>query len=436
MKANATTLFSILLAAIVVLTGCTPIAPPPVSTVPTTEANTILARRVFEEIWNEGALDVADEIFSPDVTYAGLIGDMPPGPESYKQYVASYRAILPDIHYTIDDAIAEGDKVLLRWSGPATQMGELMGAPPSGKTAFVTGMFLCRIEEGKIVETWANFDALGMFMQYGFQLMPPAIVSETIAEDTDGILAFSTFGDGPEKVIAIHNFWDNHQQYEPLQPYLDPQAYTFVFPDLRGYGASKGIQGEFTIEEAAKDILALADHLGWDRFHLVGHSMSGMIVQRVALEAQDRVKAIVALTPVPATGAQLDEATTGFFASVIADRQGTYDYFRMAIPMFSESYAKFRANRSWESASPEVKLGYMKMWNETDFSQKAKGLETPMLVVLGEYDADFNQLVMPFWETWYPNCEIVTGSNATHHITEDTPVFVASAIENFLAQHK
>lgn len=436
MKANVTTLFSILVVAIVVLTGCTPIAPPPVSTVPTTEANITLARRVFEEIWNEGALDVADEIFSPDVTYVGLIGDMPPGPESYKQYVASYRAILPDIHYTIDDAVAQGDKVLLRWSGPATQMGELMGAPPSGKTAFVTGMFLCRIKGGKIVETWANFDALGMFMQYGFQLMPPVIGGETMLDDTDGLLRFSTFGDGPEKVIAIHNFWDNQQQYEPLLPYLNPQAYTFVFPDLRGYGASKDIQGEFTAEEAAMDIIALADHLGWDRFHLVGHSMSGMIVQRVALEAKDRVKSIVALTPVPASGAQLDEQTVGFFASVVADRQATYDYFRMAIPMFSESYAEFRANRSWESASPEVKLGYLKMWNYTDFSQETQGLETPTLVVLGEYDEGFNQLVMPFWDSWYPNSEIITGGNATHHITEDTPVFVASAIERFLAQHK
>jgi sugar lactone lactonase YvrE/predicted ester cyclase len=182
MKAKTTTLFSLLLVAVVVLTGCTPIAPPPVSTVPTestTEANIALARRVFEEIWNEGALDVADEVFSPDVTYVGLIGNMPPGPESYKQYVAGYRAILPDIHYTIDDAIAQGDKVLLRWSGPATQMGELMGAPPSGKTAFVTGMFLCRMEDGKIVETWSNFDALGMFMQFGFQLVPPAVEEAT-----------------------------------------------------------------------------------------------------------------------------------------------------------------------------------------------------------------------------------------------------------------
>ncbi len=216
------------------------------------------------------------------------------------------------------------------------------------------------------------------------------------------LLRFSTFGDGPEKVIAIHNFWDNQQQYEPLLPYLDPEAYTYVFPDLRGYGESKEIQGEFTAEEAAKDIIALADHLGWDRFHLVGHSMSGMIAQRVALEVEDRVKSIVALTPVPASGLQMDEEAVGFFASVIADRQSTYDYFRTAIYIFSESYAEFRANRSWESSSPEVKLSYMTMWNNTDFSQETKGLETPMLVVLGGYDGEFNQLVRRFLEHLVP----------------------------------
>lgn len=275
-----------------------------------------------------------------------------------------------------------------------------------------------------------------------YRVAPVAQTAEAEAKTSDesktadGILAFSTFGNGPERVIAIHNFWDNQKQYEPLQPYLDPQAYTYAFADLRGYGASKDIPGEYTAEEAALDVIALADHLGWDRFHLVGHSMSGMIVQRVAVEAAERVKSIVALTPVPASGTQLDEDTVGFFASVVADRQSTYDYFRMAIPMFSESYAAFRADRSWESAAPEVKHGYLRMWNNTDFSEDTLGLETPILVVLGEYDEGFNQLVMPFWSDWYPNSEIVTGANATHHITEDTPVFVASAIENFLALHR
>lgn len=399
-------------------------------------ANKEIARRVFDEIWNQGMLDAAYEIFAEDAVFDGLVGDLTPGPESYANYVGGYREVLPDIHFTIEDQLAMDDRIFTRWSATGTHQGELMGAPPTGNEVAVRGMVVSRIEDGKIVENWSNFDALGMFRQLGFALTPPEVGDEAVTEATEGLLGFSTFGDGPEKVIAIHNFWDNQKQYEPVQPYLDGQTYTFAFPDLRGYGTSRDIQGEYTAEEAAQDIIALADHLGWDRFHLVGHSMSGMIVQRVAVEAEERVKSIVALTPVPASGTQLDEDTVGFFASVVADRQSTYDYFRMAIPMFSESYAAFRADRSWESATPEVKLGYLRMWNNTDFSQETQGLETPILVVLGEYDEGFNQLVMPFWSDWYANSEIITGANATHHITEDAPVFVASAIENFLAQHR
>jgi pimeloyl-ACP methyl ester carboxylesterase len=75
------------------------------------------------------------------------------------------------------------------------------------------------------------------------------------------------------------------------------------------------------------------------------------------------------------------------------------------------------------------------MWNNTDFSQESKGLNAPMLVVLAEDDPIFNQKVKPFWEKWYPNCEIIMCKNTTHNITDDTPVFIASAIENFVVKH-
>lgn len=249
------------------------------------------------------------------------------------------------------------------------------------------------------------------------------------------ILRHSLLGDGPEKIIAIHNFWDNRKEYEPMWPYLDKDAFTYIFADVRGYGESADIIGEYTAKEVAGDVIALADHLEWDRFHLVGHSMTGMVVQRAAVDAKDRVKSVVALTPVPATGIQLDQEFSEFVVRVVSDRKAMYDYFSTSIPMFSKKYANFRTNRAWESSITDVKIAYFKMWNNTDFSQETKGLDTPMLVVLAEYDTEFNEGVKPFWEGWYQNCEIVMCKNATHHVTEDTPVFVASAIENFVAKH-
>lgn len=248
------------------------------------------------------------------------------------------------------------------------------------------------------------------------------------------ILKYSTVGNGPLKIIAVHNFWDNQKQYEPLWPYLDADAFTYVFADIRGYGQSKDIKGEFTAKEAAGDIITLADHLEWDQFHLIGHSMTGMVVQRAAVDAKDRVKSVVALTPVPAMGLQLDEQISGYVLGVVSDRKTMLAYFNISIPMFSKSYAEFRTNRAWESSTSETKIAYFKMWNNTDFSQESKGLKTPILVVLAEYDTEFNQSVKPFWEDWYPDCEIIECKNATHHVTEDTPVFIASEIEKFIAK--
>ena len=83
------------------------------------------------------------------------------------QYYATYRAAFPDTHLTIEDQIAEGDKVVTRWTATGTNQGTLMGIPPSGKRVTITGISITRIANGKAVEDWVNFDTLGMLQQIG-----------------------------------------------------------------------------------------------------------------------------------------------------------------------------------------------------------------------------------------------------------------------------
>lgn len=131
-----------------------------------TEDNKALVRRVFEEVLNQGNLALIDELYSPD-----YVEHTPSGPvhgtEAYKQYLMTYRTAFPDAHYTIEDQIAEGDKVMTRWSGRGTHQGPLMGIPPTGKQSTVTGMSIGRSEGGKIVEVWTEFDLLGVLQQLG-----------------------------------------------------------------------------------------------------------------------------------------------------------------------------------------------------------------------------------------------------------------------------
>jgi steroid delta-isomerase-like uncharacterized protein len=81
--------------------------------------------------------------------------------------VTVYRNAFPDVHFTIDEQIAEGDKVVTRWTGHGTHKGELAGIPATGKSATVTGMGVDRIVNGKIVESWGIFDQFGMMQQLG-----------------------------------------------------------------------------------------------------------------------------------------------------------------------------------------------------------------------------------------------------------------------------
>ena len=134
-----------------------------------TESNKAIARRFLEEVFGQGKLAVADEIVAPDhVDHGpGTLPGLPPGPEGSKMLVMVYRNAIPDIHFTIDEQIAEGDKVVTRWTGHGTHKGELAGIPATGKSATVTGMGVDRIVNGKIVESWGLFDQFGMMQQLG-----------------------------------------------------------------------------------------------------------------------------------------------------------------------------------------------------------------------------------------------------------------------------
>jgi len=135
------------------------------------EANKILARRWVEEIWNKGDLSVVDEIVSPDHVYHDPFQVEGHGPEEYKQRIAVLRNAFPDLVYTIEDQVAEGDRVFTRWVMRGTHQGELAGIPPTGAQITMAGMTINLISNGLIVEDWTVWDALGVMQQLG--VIPP-----------------------------------------------------------------------------------------------------------------------------------------------------------------------------------------------------------------------------------------------------------------------
>ena len=132
------------------------------------EENKALVRRWFEELFNQENLSVADEIVAQDhVAHDPVLPDLPAGPEGDKQVVNLYHGAFPDASITVEDQIAEGDRVATRWTGRGTHQGELMGVPASGNRVEITGMTINRLSGGKIAESWTNYDAMGMMQQIG-----------------------------------------------------------------------------------------------------------------------------------------------------------------------------------------------------------------------------------------------------------------------------
>ena len=132
------------------------------------EQNKALARRVLEEMFNKGNLDVADELLAPDyVDHDPAMPEDVHGPEGFKQYVGAYRSAFSDLHLQIEDQVAEGDKVVTRWTSTGTHDGELSGIAPTGKRVTLPGMEIVRISDGKLVEGWEGYDSMNMMRQLG-----------------------------------------------------------------------------------------------------------------------------------------------------------------------------------------------------------------------------------------------------------------------------
>jgi predicted ester cyclase len=133
-----------------------------------TEANKVLIRRLWDEVWNQGHLATLDEIISPTIVdHSPMIPNLSSGSEGYKQFIVATRTAFPDFWLTIEDLITEGDRVAVRSRFGGTHQGELLGIPPTGKQITGTGIYIFRIAGEKVVERWGNQDDLGMMQQLG-----------------------------------------------------------------------------------------------------------------------------------------------------------------------------------------------------------------------------------------------------------------------------
>jgi steroid delta-isomerase-like uncharacterized protein len=132
------------------------------------DENKKIARRLMEEGWNKGREEVVDELMSSRCHFHDpVFPSLTSGVENFKQHLRTCRSAFPDLKFTIEDEIAERNEVVLHWKAHGTHRGVFLGMPATNKSATVSGTTINRIEKGKIVEQWADWNLLSLMEQLG-----------------------------------------------------------------------------------------------------------------------------------------------------------------------------------------------------------------------------------------------------------------------------
>jgi pimeloyl-ACP methyl ester carboxylesterase len=215
---------------------------------------------------------------------------------------------------------------------------------------------------------------------------------------------------------------------------VDPAEFAVALPDYRGYGRSRDRSGPYDIATIARDVLELADGLGWSRFSLLGHSMGGKAALKVAAFSPGRVERILGVTPVWAGPAPFDPATADFFRSAANDVA-----VRVAIlsattaerlPHFWSSQV---AAQSVEGSTREAFAGYFESWAFDDFAADVAGLGKDVLVIVGAHDRGVPEdVVAATWLAELPKAQLEVFGEAGHYPMFETPLQLAATFVRFL----
>jgi pimeloyl-ACP methyl ester carboxylesterase len=246
-----------------------------------------------------------------------------------------------------------------------------------------------------------------------------------------------SIGSGDRHVLAVHGWFGSARGWGSLPDFLDRSTYTYAFMDLRGYGGRQEVAGEFTMEEAAADAIALAGELGWDRFSVIGHSMGAKVAHQMLLQAPDRVDRLVGLNPVPANAVPMDEQSWALFSGAAANagnRAAIIDFTTGS--KLTATFVNHVVRHSLENSNQAAFAAYLQAWAKTDFSGKAQpDTSTPVKVIVGVNDPALSADVMEqTWLVCFPEAEMTILPDAGHYPMFESPVSLATSIEEFLGR--
>ncbi|MFF3559362.1 alpha/beta fold hydrolase [Streptomyces sp. NPDC002574] len=251
-------------------------------------------------------------------------------------------------------------------------------------------------------------------------------------------LGHHAVGGGPIKVLWAHSWLAGHEGYDGLFPLLDTERYSWVFPDFRGYGRSGELTGDFSVQEMGRDLIDLVDTLGWDEFHLVGHSMGGQAAQWVAgrPEPRSRPASLTLLSAVPSRGFPLDADGAALFGTATGDPEARATVISAVTGgRLGAGFVRHVNDVSHRTADPAAMRGYLRTWTGDDASGEALGYQGPVLVLTGRHDPVLTQAVAEGQIVpQYTDVRSVVIDGAAHLPPMETPARTAALIEGHVLE--
>jgi pimeloyl-ACP methyl ester carboxylesterase len=242
-------------------------------------------------------------------------------------------------------------------------------------------------------------------------------------------------GKGNEYIVVMHEWMGDCSNYDSILPYINRHDFQWIFIDFRGYGLSKNISGAFSLEEASADVIALLNDLNISHAHFLGHSMSSLIAQYIALTYNTYVKSLLLVTPIAPTGIKMKEEAKRKLLNDVAQENGRIEsVVEASSKRYNKVWKDYRIDLAHNCSTLEAKLGYMNMYLSNDFSQEIQGLNLPVRVIVGQYDlpAFHKSVVQKQFTQYYSDLQIILCEEAGHYPMIECPVFFANKIETFI----
>jgi pimeloyl-ACP methyl ester carboxylesterase len=249
-------------------------------------------------------------------------------------------------------------------------------------------------------------------------------------------LGLEIVGSGPRRLIVLNDWLCDTSTWQSAQPYLDPARFSWAFADLRGYGRSRGRTGSFTLVEAASDVLALADALGWPRFSVIGHSMSTYVAMHLGQHAPERVERVVLITPGPPRGFGADEAwLAGAQASTRDDTTRVETVRARFAERLSRGWGEHKCRRWLETSDAGAAASYIALFARDGLSTPQAPIRSPVLAITGEEDAPAmrKDAVVENLTPLCANLEVVALQECGHYPMQEMPPRTVSLVEHFCA---